>query len=188
MSKTENPKDEIVVETVKVVSTPEELDKMTSDYSEQNTNQTVAEPVVVETVKEDTAKKEPITLDYILNKAEESLKEEGTAPTQEEVDKSKNFLNNFMSYIKGNDFENKCEDLSKKYNVPKKEVAKSFLSKSLGTISDLLHIGIGAIEDTASALVTLLYNIINSGVRIVCNIARGLARIVTFNQTATETV
>lgn len=175
-------KETIKVEPVKVETTPEDLERILSTPSDHETVNEKTECIVEPLAPKE--KKEPKTLEDLLKNAEKTLEAEGVEPTEEEVEESKDFLNKFMGFVKGKEFDNKCEDLSKKYNVPKKQIAKSFLSKALGTISDMLHIGIGAVEDFAGAVLTLIYNIINSGIRIACNLARNLATFVTFNKTA----
>lgn len=175
-------KETIKVEPIKVETTPEDLEKTLSTSSDHETVEEKVEVIVEPLAPKE--KKEPKTLEDLLKTAEKKLEAEGVEPTEEEVQESKDFLNKFMGFVKGKEFDNRCEDLSKKYNVPKKQVAKSFLSKALGTISDILHIGIGAIEDFAGAVLSLIYNIINSGIRIICNLARNLATLVTFNKTA----
>ena len=137
-------------------------------------------PVVSNTtnieVEETKEEKKKVTVEEIIEDSQKHAEEE-------EVEKSKGFLRNFMNYIKSKAFNSKCDDLSRKYNVPSKVVAKSFLTKALGTISDVLHIAIGAVEDCAITIINILTSDLKSGAKLICNVARALTSIVTLNRT-----
>lgn len=94
------------------------------------------------------------------------------------------FLNNLTNFFKSGQFARSCNSASKKTGIPPKEIAKGFISKLLGTIGDILGIGVNVIRSTATSIVDILTAIIKGAVNTVCNVANGLARIVTLNKTA----
>ena len=119
--------------------------------------------------------------------AEQSAKEKVTEEERgEEVLKAKKTLLDFMNYIKSSSFIKKCNSLSRKTGIPPKKIAKGFFSNILGTIADILNIAIDTIQIGLAAIVEFLSWSIVTGGSIVCELAKGLVRVCTLNNTSSS--
>lgn len=103
--------------------------------------------------------------------------------TAEEEKKARGFLNDFMSYIKGNEFHEDVMRTSRKYKIPPKKVAHGFFQTCLGTIGDILGVAIGTAGNACHTLIDIIANLTHGAVNLVVKVASGLASIVTFNKT-----
>lgn len=63
------------------------------------------------------------------------------------------------------------------------ENIKSIGKKVLGTVGDILHIGVGVVQNTFSTIIDLLKAVLSGVVNTVCGVANGAVSIVTLNQT-----
>ena len=101
----------------------------------------------------------------------------------EEEKKARKTLKGFMDYIKSQKFKDDVHDTAKKYRLPEREVANTFIGKVLGTIADVCGIVIGTVRNTVHTVIDLLSTILNGAVDIICNVANSLTRVVTLNKT-----
>lgn len=101
----------------------------------------------------------------------------------EEVVKSKNFILNFMDYIRSKQFFNSCERIAKEKKTTSKQVAKNFFEKVLGTISDVFHVAIDTLEGLIIGTLDILTRVLSAGTAIVCDVARRIVRVTTLNKT-----
>ena len=108
---------------------------------------------------------------------------EGNDVSEEQVEESKGFLRRFTSYIQSAGFKDSIMETSKKYNLPPKKVAEGFFQSCLGTIGDVLGIGISAVGNAGHTVVDVLSAILHGAVNVVVFVAQGLARFVTLNKT-----
>lgn len=107
-------------------------------------------------------------------------------PAQEpapEVKASK-FLSGFLEKIASQEFEQECEEVGKQLNLPKQVVAKNFLMRCLGVIGDCLGIAIETTRGFVHGLIRIISWVLTQSVNVICNVAHGLARFITLNQTA----
>ena len=102
--------------------------------------------------------------------------------TQEEKE-AKGFLHTVKDYIKSDSFKNDVAEVSKKYNVPPKKVAQGFFEKALGTVGDILGIGISVVCNAGRMVINLASTVCHGIINLIQSIANGLASIVTFNKT-----
>lgn len=101
------------------------------------------------------------------------------------AEKSRNFVQKFLDYIKGVGFINRCNEISRKSGASRKTVAKTFLGKVLGTIGDVLGITLGTGKDILVTAVDLLAAVLKGGITILFNVAKALVRLCTLNKTVT---
>ena len=94
-----------------------------------------------------------------------------------------NFLGGLRDYFRSEFFKADVDSASKKWHMPKKQVAQNFFDKALGTLGDILGIGISVVRNGAHVIVNLAASIAHGIIDLVCNIATGIASIVTFNKT-----
>ena len=114
---------------------------------------------------------------------------EATEPQQEvftekDAKEAESFIKGFMSFLKGDGFEQAVNDTADKTGLPKKTVAKNFVMKCLGTIGDVVEIGVSMVEDCALTLINVLAMLLTKSVNLLVRVAKRLTRIVTLNQTA----
>lgn len=109
-----------------------------------------------------------------LNSFETETKEEKEA---------KGFLHTVKDYIKSDAFKSDVAEVSKKYNVPPKKVAQNFFEKALGTVGDILGIGISVVCNAGRMIINLASTVCHGIINLIQSIANGLASIVTFNKT-----
>lgn len=102
--------------------------------------------------------------------------------TQEEA---MGFFDNLKGFFQSGQFAQQCNSASKKTGIPPKEIAKGFISKLLGTIGDILGIGINVVRSFGNSIIDIITAIAKGAVNVVCNVAQGIASIVTLNKTAT---
>ena len=102
--------------------------------------------------------------------------------TQEEKE-AKGFLHTVKDYIKSDAFKSDVAEVSKKYNVPPKRVAQNFFEKALGTVGDILGIGISVVCNAGRMVINLASTVCHGIINLIQSIANGLASIVTFNKT-----
>jgi hypothetical protein len=101
----------------------------------------------------------------------------------EEVVKSKNFIGNFMDYVKSSAFMSKCEEAGKRTGVPPKKVARNFFENILGTIGDVLGVVISTGKDLLLTTIEVLGVVLKAGVSIICGVASAVVRVITLNKT-----
>lgn len=103
--------------------------------------------------------------------------------TQEQA-QAKSFLNSFRDYINSHNFTNDVNNASARTGVPPRRIAENFIEKVLGTIGDVLGIGIGTIRSAGHTIVSLLSAVLNGGIDLICNVASAIANMLTLNKTA----
>lgn len=101
--------------------------------------------------------------------------------TQEEA---MGIFENLKGFFQSGQFAQQCNTASKKTGIPAKQIAKGFITKILGTIGDILGIGINVVRSFGNGIIEIITAIAKGAVNVVCNVAQGIASIVTFNQTA----
>lgn len=123
-----------------------------------------------------------------LKKIEED-KKNGTVESVEDLDNvevSEGFVARFMSYVKTNLFEDHCQQISEKYNIPRKKVAKTAFSRILGTAGDVLLIGCTTFESLVYKFLNIAYIVLKKGVNMICSLAKAIFRMVTLDYTCVE--
>lgn len=123
------------------------------------------------------------TMQDVAQAVSDAISQFDDEPSEQEVDKAKGFLGSFMDYIKGAGFKQDVMSASKKYNVPPKKIANGFFSSCLGTIGDILGIGISTVGNVGHTLIDLLSSVAHGAVNLLVKVANGLASMVTFNHT-----
>lgn len=104
--------------------------------------------------------------------------------TPHEGAKASQFLKNFMEKIASQEFDRECEEVGKNLNLPKQVVAKNFILRCFGVIGDCLGIAIETGRGFVQGLIHIVAWVLTQGVNVICDVAHGLARFITFNQTA----
>ena len=104
-------------------------------------------------------------------------------PSEEEAQKAQGFLHNFMSYISSAGFHDDIMETSRKHKIPPKKLAQGFFESCLGTIGDILGIGISTAGNVCHTLVDIVANVLHGGINLIVRVANGLASIVTLNRT-----
>lgn len=135
---------------------------------------------------EETAKKTAKTVKEVFDSFSDEvpeIPEEESQPTEEEVKKAKGFLNSFSEFIQSNRFRDEVNKAAREYQVPPKRVAENFFEKALGTIGDILGIGINVAGNAAHTLITLLSTLCHGAVNIIVKVANGIASMITMNKT-----
>ena len=128
-----------------------------------------ATDVNLQQTMQDTAQ----VMNEALNGLEETTKEK----------EAKNYLNSLKNYIKGSSFKSDIEEVSKKCNMPPKQVAQNFFEKALGTVGDILGIAISVVCNAGRMVINLASTVCHSIVNLIQSIFSGLASIVTLNKT-----
>lgn len=105
--------------------------------------------------------------------------------TEEKEKKARKTIKDFMDYIKSDKFKSDVHTTAQKYRLPEREVANNFITKVLGTISDLCGIVVNTVRNTAHTLIDLLSAVLNGAVDVICNVANSIVRLVTLNRTCT---
>lgn len=116
----------------------------------------------------------------IFNKFSEEIPNESG-----EAKKAKGWFRSFMRYVSSPQFENDVNAKAQKYHVPPKQVAKNFFLKVLGILGDVLGIVINTVGNVADIFINVLSTIAHGVVDVVVKAGNALARVVSFNQTAT---
>ena len=106
------------------------------------------------------------------------------AVTPQEGEKASSFLKGFLDKLASEEFERECEEVGKDLNLPKQVVAKNFLMRCLGVVGDCLGIVIETGRGFVHGLINIIAWVLTQGINIICNVAHGLARFITLNQTA----
>ena len=123
---------------------------------------------------------------YQVNPTTQQATATPVEPNQEmSQEEAMNIFDNLKNFFQSGQFAQQCNATSKKTGVPPREIAKGFISKILGTIGDILHIGINVVCSLGNSIIDIITAIAKGAVNTVCNVARGLASIVTLNKTAT---
>lgn len=97
--------------------------------------------------------------------------------------KSKNFILNFLDFIKSSRFMRKCRNAGKRTGVPPKKIATNFFTHVLGTIGDILGTIVSSGKDIFITLVDALATVLKAGGSILFNVANAIVRIITLNKT-----
>jgi len=117
------------------------------------------------------------------NAAEEMFRDDEPSQAQQKADRD--FLNNFIHYMKSGKLKEDILGQSRTYNVPPKMIAKNFFERVLGIISDIGGIVINTACNALDAIIDGVATILHGAVNIIHNIASAIGRILTLNQTAT---
>ena len=123
--------------------------------------------VVCETVK---------TMNSVLNDLGE------TVETPQEK-KAKSCLEDFSNYIKTQAFKSDVNSVARKHGIPPKKVAVNFFEKTLGTVGDILGIGINVVCNAGHMIINIATTVAQSIINLIHSIASGLVRLVTLNRT-----
>lgn len=131
---------------------------------------------VIEHVIEQTQQ----TFDSLTEEMAKGVPAQEPAP---EVKASK-FLTGFLDKLASQEFEQECEEVGKELNLPKQVVAKNFIMRCLGVVGDCLGIAIETSRGFVHGLIRIISWVLTQSVNVICNVAHGLARFITLNQTA----
>ena len=104
-----------------------------------------------------------------------------------EEKKAKSFIKGLLDFLTNPNFEKKIVEESQKNGLQPRKVAKTFITKCLGTISDVLHLTLDTIHDAFSTLISILAGLLIKGGDLLIRCAKRLTRIVTLNATCTNT-
>ena len=108
--------------------------------------------------------------------------EEVTEEQKEEAKKSaKEVLEGFLKYIKSARFNNKVENMSKEYKVPKQIVKNHFIAGILRRIADVLHLSITITAEIIRYAVEFISVIITKLVDFCYTICIKLTNVLTLN-------
>lgn len=124
----------------------------------------------------------------ILDESAKACKEEQDKEkevTKEEQDKAKletkSVLTNFLKYIKSVRFTNKIDEMSKKYDVPKKIIKNHFIAGILGKIADILHLTIAITAEIIKHVFEFIGAIINKIVDFAYEVCLKITNLLTLN-------
>ena len=136
--------------------------------------------IVVKTPKVEETLEETIeTIEEVLDGFEE-FEEEAVEEKEEEA---VSFLQQFQQYIKSDKFKSEVLKTSREYGIPPKKLAQGFFEKALGTVGDILGVGISVVCNAGHIIVSIAGTIANSIIDLICMIANGIASVVTLNKT-----
>lgn len=158
------------------------------ELGEYNFEEESIETEEITNIEDEVMNSVPSDIDKKLIDTVRNMKDnpkEDAKHSEEEVKESKGFLSKVIDFIKGKSYLKSSDKLSKKYKMPKKQIAKGFLSNILGTIGDVLDVFITGVEDVAYTIVEILCSLLAKGAALICRMAKYLARIITFNKTCT---
>lgn len=133
-------------------------------------------PQKVEETLEETIE----TIEEVLDGFEEFEEEEVVEEKEEEA---VSFLQQFQQYIKSDKFKSEVLKTSKEYGIPPKKLAQGFFEKALGTVGDILGVGISVVCNAGRMVVNIAGTIANSIIDLICMIANGIVSVVTMNKT-----
>ena len=139
----------------------------------------VIKPQKVEETLEETIETIEEVLDDFEDFEEETLEE----VVEEKEKEAVSFLQQFQQYIKSDKFKSEVLKTSKEYDIPPKKLAQGFFEKALGTVGDILGVGISVICNAGHMIVSIAGTIANSIIDLICMIANGVASVVTLNKT-----
>ena len=106
------------------------------------------------------------------------------ADIKEDEDEAKGFIQGLLGYITNPGFEKKIVQQAQSNGLEPRQVADSFATKILGTISDLFHLALDTIADAFATLISMLAGILIKGGELLIRVFKRLVRIVTLNKTA----
>lgn len=179
-----------VLPSLTISTTPEDIEALEiEDRVEDSDEKKEPQPIKEknnEPKKEEGAPKNKESLeDILLKNIKESPKRNESSSEISEKEKKFSicFVENLIKYFSGSKFDADCTRMSEKFNIPKKQVAKDYISKILGTISNTLDVAIGSVELFATNVVKILSQVLLCGINIICDLARALTRVITFNKT-----
>ena len=95
----------------------------------------------------------------------------------------KETLEKLAEYLMSEEFSDDCEEVSNKFNIPKKKVANSFATKCLGTIGDVLGIAFDTTGNVVTTLLRIIYNVLQSVIGIIVKVAKAIVGFITLNYT-----
>lgn len=121
--------------------------------------------------------------DILENNKKEKYDIKDSSINKEEVIKSKSFIKKTMEFIKSNSYAKLCKEYANKFKIPEKKVSSKLAGKILGAIGDGLGFVIDCIDASVSLVVQILSCILTKGATIICNVARCIAGVLTFNKT-----
>jgi hypothetical protein len=85
-------------------------------------------------------------------------------------DAAKKILGNFMSFIQGDEFDEKCEEKATKYGLSSSIVKNAFIRNVLGSIANALnmtvHIAGDIVKGAVGFIATIIDNVVNFGVSV----------------------
>lgn len=100
-----------------------------------------------------------------------------------EENKCKDFLGSFKNYFTSGKFDSDISRNAKKFNLPKKKVANSFITKVLGTISDCTNGLISIIDFSVNVIIDVINYILKFATNLIVKVAKGLNQLVTLGYT-----
>lgn len=138
---------------------------------------------------EPDARKKAEAIDAKLELESEFVEEEDPLEAVAEkspklVSSSVDMIKGMISHLSSDDFVEQCEKLGEKHQLPPKVIAKNFCLRLIGMIGDCLDVAINVTRNFVKATIDLLIGILKGGIDIICDVAEGLVRVVTLNQTA----
>lgn len=157
----------------------------------ENEHKSTFDKIINETVKNSLDKKEKeedVTIDIDFEKlnntifANTNLDEKDNISKQDEV-KAKSFVKGLLDFLTNPMSEKKIIEEAQKNGLQPRKVAKTFVMKCLGTLSDVLHLALDTVQDAFSTLISILAGLLIKGGELLVRCAKRLVRIVTLNST-----
>ena len=118
----------------------------------------------------------PKTFEDILNQFDDEN-------DSEEAKEAKGVFKKFLNYVSSNAFKEDVEETAEKYHVPPKQLAKNFLTKSLGILGDVLGIVFTTAGNIMNTIVNVISVIAHGAVDVIVRAGKALAGLVSLNQT-----
>lgn len=91
-------------------------------------------------------------------------------------------IKNFINGLNSQEFEFKCEDLAQKYGVSKKTIADTVAGKALHKLATGLHMAINFVGSVFETLITVLYNLLKMGGRMLIKGANAIVNFLDFGK------
>lgn len=160
----------------------------------ENEHKSTFDKIINETVKNnlDKEEEEDVNIDIDFEKLNNTIfaninfDEKDNISKQDEV-KAKSFIKGFLDFLTNPMSEKKIIEEAQKNGLQPRKVAKTFVTKCLGTLSDVLHLALDTVQDAFSTLISILAGLLIKGGELLVRCAKRLVRIVTLNSTCTNT-
>lgn len=98
---------------------------------------------------------------------------------------SKTFLNNVRKFLKSDQFEEKCEELSVLHKVDKNKIAESFSQKVIATIADCMGTAIEITYCATTFLINMISCVLKAAIGVICSVANRILGFLSLGYTRT---
>lgn len=112
--------------------------------------------------------------------------EQVSEPSAQLVSSSIGMIKGLVNHLSSDKFVERCEELGEKHKLPPKVIAKNFCLRLIGMIGDCLDVAINVTRNFVKSTIDLLLLVLSRGVDLICDVAQGLVRVITLNQTARQ--